>query len=351
MISFLLSVRIRKISDQKVPERIHGSSREMRKTGITKKKIIYLFAAVLPAVFTLAVSVHASDTGITVNNYVTEPEKAFTAEDLRRLLDTSLSVNETVKKDGGYLPGREGKTDANKDGYPEGGTEYDGSADKEDPEQNGGTEDDIYIPDERDKWMLLLVNKQNPIPDDYAPELTNVNGSIKIRSEIALPLSEMFDEAEKDGISLMVCSGYRSHEHQRELFDRKIRNYTGRGLSYLDAFRIGSYSVIIPGTSEHELGMALDIVTPGYMSLDEGFADTRAGKWLKDNAYKYGFILRYPKGKEYITGIIFEPWHYRYVGREAARIITEKDLTLEEYIEEAEYRYDNEAVQTAETRK
>ncbi|MCR4808191.1 MAG: M15 family metallopeptidase [Lachnospiraceae bacterium] len=187
-----------------------------------------------------------------------------------------------------------------------------------------------------DDWRLILVNKQNPIPDDYEAVMVPVSGGITIREEVAGPLMEMFEAAAKEGVTLTVCSGYRSHEHQQNLFDRKIRNYTGSGLSYLDAFRIGSYSVIIPGTSEHELGMAADIVTPGYSTLNEGFANTEAGRWLKNNAFKYGFILRYPKGKEYITGITYEPWHFRYVGKEAAIDIKNADITLEEYIDELE---------------
>ncbi|MCR5509001.1 MAG: M15 family metallopeptidase [Lachnospiraceae bacterium] len=186
-------------------------------------------------------------------------------------------------------------------------------------------------------WKLILVNKQNPIPEDYDAKLVEIRKGAVIRREIAYPLARMFEAAQEDGISLVVCSAYRSHEYQQMLFERKIRNYTRMGLSYLDAFRLGSYSVIIPGTSEHELGMALDIVTPGYMNLNEGFADTDAGKWLKENAYKFGFILRYPEGKEYITGITFEPWHYRYVGKDAAQEITERDITLEEYIDELDH--------------
>lgn len=294
--------------------------------------------------------VYAAGTGISVNNYAQEPEKAFTAEDLRRILDKSLSVNKTEDKDKKESSEKsssetendrenetiENEADKNeqKDNKPQEKDTDDTTVSENEAEETG-----YYVPPKEDEWLLLLVNKQNPIPDDYSPELTDVNGSIKIRSEIALPLSEMFDAAQEDGVTLMVCSAYRSHDYQQGLFDRKIRNYTGRGLSYLDAFRLGSYSVIIPGTSEHELGMALDIVTPSYMSLNDGFADTKAGKWLKDNAYKYGFILRYPEGKEYITGIIFEPWHYRYVGKEAAQAIEESGLTLEEYVEEIGYHY------------
>ena len=198
-----------------------------------------------------------------------------------------------------------------------------------------GASDDDRKKTDPDDWRLILVNKQNPIPDDYEAVMVPFRG-VSIREEVKAPLDEMFEAASDEGITLSACSGYRTHTHQQELFNRKIRTYTGQGLSYLDAFRIGSYSVIIPGTSEHELGMALDIVTPGHTSLNEGFANTEAGKWLKDNAHKYGFILRYPKGKEYITGIIYEPWHFRYVGEEAAAEIYKDELTLEEYLEELE---------------
>ena len=291
-------------------------------------------------------------------------DEAFTADDLKKYLETEgkstedgekkgpstvipgiddnskeerwkkfmeLSLNGAVSENGAVSDNGTG-TDIEKDTGNEKktGNESTDAEKKTDEEE----ENAHYIPPNGEEWKLLLVNKQNPIPDDYDAKLVNINGSARIREEIALPLAEMFDAAAKDGVTLTVCSAYRSHEHQRELFDRKIKGYTGQGLSYLDAFRIGSYSVIIPGTSEHELGMALDIVTPGYTQLNEGFASTKAGKWLADNAYKYGFILRYPEGKEYITGIIFEPWHYRYVGNEAAEDIYRSGLTLEEYLKE-----------------
>lgn len=312
-----------------------------------KDRTIYRLFAVVTFVFFVFIcniTASASSTGITVNNYVLESEKAFTADDLRKLLDKGSKTDDADK----VSPSDKGKRlkeimSASSNEIKEEETDDTGADDsssvRETHEEQEEETEDVYVPAKGEEWMLLLVNKQNPIPDDYSPELVDVNGSIKIRKEIAVPLAEMFDAAEEDGVSLMVCSAYRSHEYQQGLFDRKIRNYTRKGLSYLDAFRIGSYSVIIPGTSEHELGMALDIVTPGYMNLNEGFAQTNAGKWLKDNAYKYGFILRYPEGKEYITGIIFEPWHYRYVGKEAAKEIKESGLTLEEFVEEIGYQY------------
>ena len=106
------------------------------------------------------------------------------------------------------------------------------------------------------------------------------------------------------------------------------------GMSYMDAYKTASVTVTAPNASEHQIGLAIDFYSSTYMRLDEGFADTQAGKWLAENSYKYGFILRYPEGKEYITGIIYEPWHFRYVGVEAATVITEKGITLEEFWED-----------------
>ena len=95
-----------------------------------------------------------------------------------------------------------------------------------------------------------------------------------------------------------------------------------------------SHTIAVPGASEHQVGLALDIVCSTYYRLDEAFGDTEAGKWLAENSYQYGFILRYPKDKEEITGIEYEPWHFRYVGKEAAKEMTEQKLTLEEYVEQ-----------------
>ena len=104
------------------------------------------------------------------------------------------------------------------------------------------------------------------------------------------------------------------------------------GMTYLESYKVGSMNVTVPGTSEHHLGLALDILTGGYTTMDDGFGETKAGEWLAQNAPDYGFILRYPAGKEEITGIVYEPWHFRYVGKEYAKDITEKGVCLEEYL-------------------
>jgi len=203
--------------------------------------------------------------------------------------------------------------------------------------------EDIIIYDENgevekaefgDDWKLILVNKQNVVLDNYKFELGTIRGSIQADTRILGELNDMLDAAKSDGISLVVCSGCRDYGRQTTLFEKKIKNYMNSGMSYFDAYALVSRAVTIPGSSEHQIGLALDIVSSTYAILNEGFGETEAGMWLKENCYKYGFILRYPKGKEYITGIEYEPWHYRYVGVEAASEITKQGITLEEYVEQ-----------------
>ena len=190
---------------------------------------------------------------------------------------------------------------------------------------------------DKEDWRLLLVNKQHSIPDDYeftTGAIKTMKGTQYCDERIIDDLLRMLQAAQNDNISLQVCSPYRTMEYQQMLFNNHIKEYMRKGLSYMEAFQLSSVAVNVPGSSEHQIGLALDIVTPSYKRLVEGFADTDAGKWLAENCYKYGFILRYPKGKEYITGIEFEPWHFRYVGVDAATVITERGITLEEFWEE-----------------
>ena len=196
--------------------------------------------------------------------------------------------------------------------------------------ENGEVQNPTFDED----WKLILVNKQNMVPKDYKFELGTVRGSIQADVRILEELNAMFAAAQQDGIVLSVCSGSRDYGRQTVLFDKKIKKYMARGLSYFDAYSIASQAVTIPGKSEHQIGLALDIISNTYYDLNEGFAETDAGKWLYEHSAEYGFILRYPKGKEHITGIEFEPWHFRYVGVEAAKEITEQGITLEEYVEQ-----------------
>lgn len=186
----------------------------------------------------------------------------------------------------------------------------------------------------KDDWNLLLVNKTHPVPDNYEVPLTTLSGSMKCDERVLEPLVNMLNAAASDGYGLIVCSPYRDYKLQEKLFLRKINNYMASGKSYLDAYRLSSKDVIMPGASEHQLGLAFDIVVNNHAVLDQAFGNTNGGKWLKEHCAEYGFILRYPEGKEDITGIVYEPWHFRYVGVEAAQYIMENDITLEEFLED-----------------
>lgn len=187
---------------------------------------------------------------------------------------------------------------------------------------------------DKDDWRLVLINKQHSIPEDYSFNLATIAGRMQCDERILDDLSDMLQDARDEGVNLDIRSPYRTHDYQSVLFERKIDRYMKRGMSYMEAYQLSSQAVTLPGNSEHEVGLAFDIVCDTYTLLEEGFADTDAGKWLAANSYRYGFILRYPKGKEYVTGIEFEPWHFRYVGVEAATYITEQGITLEELWEE-----------------
>lgn len=180
-------------------------------------------------------------------------------------------------------------------------------------------------------WKLILVNKQHPIPEDYSFTLGNLSSYMQCDERIVEPLLTMMKKAQEDGVTLVICSPYRDSEKQEKLFNRKINAYMKNGYSYMDAYKLSSQAVTVPGASEHQIGLAIDLITKGYSTLDEGFAETEAGKWLKAHCAEFGFILRYPKEKEYITGIEWEPWHFRYVGNSAASLIMEQNLTLEEF--------------------
>lgn len=183
-------------------------------------------------------------------------------------------------------------------------------------------------------WQLILLNNEHPLPAGYTVQLKNINSTHQVDERIADIAIAMIEDAKDEGIELLVCSSYRSVSRQQELLDEEIDMHITAGKSNDEALTEATQGLAMPGHSEHNSGLALDIVTPGYQSLDQGFEETDAFYWLSKNAYKYGFILRYPKGKTGITKIKYEPWHYRFVGQEHATIIKEKNLSLEEYLAE-----------------
>lgn len=181
---------------------------------------------------------------------------------------------------------------------------------------------------DEENWNLTLVNTGYRIPDDYSPDLVYVCGTAeRLDSKVAEHYEEMFDAAARDGVYLTPCSGYRSYELQERNYNNKIDYYESLGYSYEDAAVKAATIIMPPGSSEHNLGYAMDIVC-----VDEWFEDTDEFQWLMENAQDYGFILRYPKEKQDITKVIYEPWHWRYVGVETAKEIKASGQVLEEYL-------------------
>lgn len=184
-----------------------------------------------------------------------------------------------------------------------------------------------------EKWYLLLVNRNYILPEDFTVKTTAVKGGGQSLDYRVTPhYDKMVAAAEADGISLIPVSGYRSVERQRTNFERKIKLYMDKGYSKAEATRLASEIVLMPSTSEHNAGLAMDFGTNGNYTLDENFAKTEAFEWLSKNAADYGFILRYPEDAQDITMVTYEPWHWRYVGVENAKKIKASGLTLEEYL-------------------
>lgn len=189
-----------------------------------------------------------------------------------------------------------------------------------------------HVASEDNGWNLILVNRDSYIPDDYQVELTELSNGKKVDSRIYPELHEMFNDARAQGYGLFVREGYRTQEEQQQLMDEKIEAYENEGKSKSEAKKLAEQWVAIPGTSEHQLGIAVDINADTTKSSSDDVYN-----WLAENAHTYGFIKRYPSNKTDITGVINEPWHYRYVGKEAASKIYSQGICLEEYIDTLGY--------------
>ncbi|GFZ31567.1 D-Ala-D-Ala carboxypeptidase VanY [Clostridium zeae] len=208
--------------------------------------------------------------------------------------------------------------------------------------QNGDSNDDgkVQLTSElvnkisSEDYRLLLVNKDYPLDDTYKPDNLVVpkvkmlgsvaNENRKLKKEAAEALANLFSDAKKEKINLIFVSGYRSFESQADVYERKVKS---------DGATEASKYVARQGSSEHQTGLAVDINSSPYYDLAEDFEKTKEGKWVAENAFKYGFVIRYLKGKSDITGYNYEPWHLRYVGQENAKYMYENNLCLEEYID------------------
>ena len=182
--------------------------------------------------------------------------------------------------------------------------------------------------------LLLLVNPWTPLPEDFLPgELVPVQNDQAVDARAYPDLQDMLGDMSQAGLSPLICSSYRSQERQQELYDNKVQRVMDEGVSLEAAQAEAARWVARPGTSEHQTGLAVDIVSLSNQMLDETQESTPEFQWLAENAWKYGFILRYPNDKTEKTGIAYEPWHFRFVGKEAAEEMHDLGLCLEEYLE------------------
>lgn len=181
------------------------------------------------------------------------------------------------------------------------------------------------------QWALIFANPWQPLPEDFSVKTKIVVGSYAVDERIYSALTAMLRDARAQGLSPEICSAYRSVSKQTTIFNNQISQYMAKGYTRSQAEAEAAKWVAIPGTSEHHTGLAVDIVASSYRQLNKAQENTAEQKWLMANAHKYGFILRYPENKVYVTGINYEPWHYRYVGKEIATFMFERDMCLEEF--------------------
>lgn len=183
-------------------------------------------------------------------------------------------------------------------------------------------------------FALTLICPGHELDASYSPKLTDIGGGFRMDERAAGSMKEMLAAAEKAGLHVAIISAYRSYDEQKQVFSSTMQDWNAKGYSLYDSYEETKKSVAVPGTSEHASGLAADITSASYTGLDDRQAQTAEAKWLMEHCWEYGYILRYPPDKSDITGIVYEPWHYRYVGRDAAKEIHEKGVTLEEYLKE-----------------
>lgn len=186
-------------------------------------------------------------------------------------------------------------------------------------------------------WAYYLINRDNPLPSDFTVALDYVQGKFMLDERCASYARDMLAAAEADGIKLNVVSAYRSVQKQQENLEAYTERLVNNGHNHEEAYILATKEIALPYTSEHNAGLALDILTTDWWETHDDvtadFEETEEFRWLSENAHKFGFIMRYPKEYEHVTGYTYEPWHYRFVGREAATDIYVGQMTLEQYLQ------------------
>ncbi|MED1305512.1 M15 family metallopeptidase [Bacillus thuringiensis] len=220
----------------------------------------------------------------------------------------------------------------------------DQDSEKNNTEMSKNKKDSLPISNPND-WRITLVNRNHILLKELSIPLTNVtenaHPNMKIDKRISSDYQDMVAAAKADGINLYLRSSHRTIELQRTYYESTFKSYKSQGLSDEDAKAKTLEYIQYPGASEHHTGLALDIISVEWQNtakhLTEHFDNTDSFKWLDEYAAEYGFIIRYPKGKENITGVNYEPWHYRYVGKDVAIYLKEQGLTLEEYCQKIKF--------------
>ena len=249
---------------------------------------------------------------------------------------TTIIVDDDNDKPGDEKPSTGEQPDQNTEEQPDQNMEEQPDQNlEEQPDQNNGAQpNELTAEEAAEKGMLILVNKKHPIVKDYKPaDLVKIKYFVSdrseatryMRAEAAEAFHNLVDKAAANGIELKMTTAYRSYNFQKILFDNYVAKEGEEAANQYSAR---------PGQSEHQTGLSVDVSSPsvGYQ-LSDDYGNTEEGKWLAGNAYRFGFIIRFPKGKEEITGYQYEPWHIRYVGLTAAKEIYEQDLKLEEYLQ------------------
>ncbi|RAW12129.1 D-alanyl-D-alanine carboxypeptidase family protein [Paenibacillus taichungensis] len=267
---------------------------------------------------------------------------------------TTVHLTEDTGKDGNNTGGNDSSSsDNNNEGTDSGSGDASTGADGSSDAGNGATAEDPLMEKRsisalqttidvqavvtNSEAMTVIVNKQRSLPEGYEPDdlvEPNVPFSFDgphekrhMRKEAAEALEKLFAGAKADDIELRAVSGYRSYQRQVSIYNNNVKT---KGQEYTD--RVSS----VPGHSEHQTGLAIDVSSPSVgNAIEEVFGTSKEGQWLAEHAAEYGFIIRYPKGEEAITGYVYEPWHIRYVGTDLAPDVVKSGLTLEEYFDEA----------------
>ena len=305
----------------------------MKKTDPNKKARQFLcvvLAAVVLFVAAICVFISARNKKIEAGD-IKITQQAPVSQEPQKAGKTDGKITDTAKESSGETtqPSTADTTEATT-AKAEETTEKPAESTTEKEKKSGSIFNPTLITPKEDDWYLTLINSNYVLPEDYSPDLVYVcSGSEQLDKKVAPYYEKMYNAALKDGVTLTPCSGYRSYELQKRNYNNKTSYYESLGYSHEDALIKAATIIMPPGSSEHNLGYAMDIVC-----VEEWFEDTEEFTWLNEHAADYGFILRYPADKTDITKVTYEPWHWRYVGVEDAKAIKASGQVLEEYLGE-----------------